>query len=240
MLVTGGNHGLGLVIARTLAADGDTVAVTYLSGRLPKGVLGVPAYLGDPGSVDKVFDTVEEEQGPVEVLVVNACTIHDTLMRSMPTWFYERTLTENLNRARWMMGRVIPGMVHRGGGRIIMVASAATLDGEAEWEAGTGHLELTRAVAAEVAPYGITCNLVRPDLPPSGQGRVERTGERYGWMADEVPASAGEAAVAATVALLASPSSGGITGTAVPVVGASGIEATGVVASSAGRAGTRA
>ena len=63
VLVTGGNRGIGLAIARALAADGDSVAVTYRSGEPPEGLLGVRADVTDSASVDAAFAEVEARAG---------------------------------------------------------------------------------------------------------------------------------------------------------------------------------
>ena len=69
VLVTGGNRGIGLAIARRLAADGDSVTVTSRSGEPVEGLSVVPCDVRDVASVDAAFTDVEKEQGPVEVLV---------------------------------------------------------------------------------------------------------------------------------------------------------------------------
>ena len=72
VLVTGGNRGIGLAIARELAAGGDAVAVTSRSGDPPEGLFGVRCDVTSTADVDAAFGKVEAEQGPVEVLVANA------------------------------------------------------------------------------------------------------------------------------------------------------------------------
>ena len=64
VLVTGGNRGIGLAIARALAADGDSVAVTHRSGEPPEGLLGVRCDVTDTASVDAAFAEVEAAAGP--------------------------------------------------------------------------------------------------------------------------------------------------------------------------------
>ena len=81
-LVTGGNRGIGLAIARRLAAGGDTVAVTSRSGEQIEGLTTVACDVRDAASVDAAFAKVEAEQGPVEVLVANAGITHDQLLRA--------------------------------------------------------------------------------------------------------------------------------------------------------------
>src|SRR5580698_10829833 len=83
VLVTGGNRGIGLAIARRLAADGDSVTVTSRSGEPVEGLTVVGCDVRDAASVDAAFGAVEAEQGPVEVLVANAGVTRDQLLALM-------------------------------------------------------------------------------------------------------------------------------------------------------------
>src|SRR2546429_9972857 len=83
VLVTGGNRGIGLAIARRLAADGDSVTVTSRSGDPVDGLAVVRCDVRDASSVDAAFAAVEADQGPVEVLVANAGVAPDTLLPLM-------------------------------------------------------------------------------------------------------------------------------------------------------------
>src|SRR5699024_8389239 len=83
VLVTGGNRGIGLAIARRLAADGHKVAVTHRGSGAPADLYGVVCDVGDADSVDRAFTEVEQHQGPVEILVANAGVNEDTLLMRM-------------------------------------------------------------------------------------------------------------------------------------------------------------
>src|SRR5260370_17827097 len=80
VLVTGGNRGIGLAIARRLAADGDSVTVTSRSGEPVDGVSVVQCDVRDATSVDAAFTAIEQDHGPVEVLVANAGITPDQLL----------------------------------------------------------------------------------------------------------------------------------------------------------------
>ena len=82
VLVTGGNRGIGLAIAKAFLANGDKVAITSRSEvtDLPEGLLAVQADVTDEASVDAAFKEVEAAHGPVEVLIANAGITKDTLL----------------------------------------------------------------------------------------------------------------------------------------------------------------
>lgn len=71
VLVTGGNRGIGLAIARAFAEAGDKVAITYRSGEPPAGFLAVKCDITDSEQVEQAYKEIEEKHGPVEVLVAN-------------------------------------------------------------------------------------------------------------------------------------------------------------------------
>src|SRR6202161_2642780 len=83
VLVTGGNRGIGLAIARRLASGGDSVTVTSRSGDPVEGLPVVRCDVRDVASVDAAFGSVEADQGPVEVLVANAGVTKDQLLALM-------------------------------------------------------------------------------------------------------------------------------------------------------------
>ena len=82
VLVTGGNRGIGLAIARSFAEQGDSVAVTHRGSGAPDGLFGVQCDVTDAAAVDRAFTEVEEHQGPVEVLVSNAGITRDGLLHA--------------------------------------------------------------------------------------------------------------------------------------------------------------
>src|SRR4051794_41302348 len=92
VLVTGGNRGIGLAIARAFAAGGDRVAVTHRGSGAPEGLFGVECDVTDAAAVDAAFTAVEAEHGPVEVLVSNAGITDDTLLLRMSEDSFDRVL----------------------------------------------------------------------------------------------------------------------------------------------------
>src|SRR5690348_16729688 len=92
VLVTGGNRGIGLAIARAFAANGDDVAVTHRGAEVPAGLFGVRCDVTSADEVDAAFSAVEAEYGPVEVLVSNAGVTDDTLLMRMGEDSFQRVL----------------------------------------------------------------------------------------------------------------------------------------------------
>ena len=167
-VVTGGGSGIGAAIATALAAEG--VAVT-LMGRSMKRLkaLSLPAShcvavdVSDEAGVKHAFDAIADF-GPVDILVNNAgqAESHPFLRTSADAW--QRMLDVNLTGTFLCTQQVLPGMLERGFGRIVNVASTAALKGypyvAAYCAAKHGVLGLTRALALEVAKKGVTVNAV--------------------------------------------------------------------------------
>ena len=166
VLVTGGNRGIGLAIARALAADGDRVAVTYRSGEPPEGLLGVRCDVTDPASVDAGFAEVEEKQGPVEVLVANAGITRDQLMMRMSEEDFAAVLDTNLTGSWRVAKRASKGMLRLRRGRVVFISSVVGLLGSAGQSnygaSKAGLVGLARSLARELGSRGITYNVVAP------------------------------------------------------------------------------
>src|SRR5262249_55424556 len=118
VLVTGGNRGIGLAIARRLAADGDSVTVTSRSGGPVDGLTVVQCDVRDAASVDAAFAAVEQEQGPVEVLVANAGITQDQLLALLSEEAFTSVLDTNLTGAYRVAKRAVRGMMRMRRGRL--------------------------------------------------------------------------------------------------------------------------
>ncbi len=167
VLVTGGNRGIGLAIARALAADGDAVAVTYRSGEPPEGLLGVRCDVTDPESVEAAFTEVEAKQGPVEVLVANAGITRDQLvMRMSEEDFADVVVDTNLAGSWRVAKRASKGMLKLRRGRVVFISSVVGLlgsAGQSNYAASkAGLVGLARSLARELGSRGITYNVVAP------------------------------------------------------------------------------
>src|SRR5260370_39786618 len=111
VLVTGGTRGIGLAIARRLAAGGDSVTVTSRSGDPVEGLPVVRCDVRDAASVDAAFGAVEAEQGPVEVLVANAGVTRDQLLALMSEDAFGAVLGTHLAGAYRVARRAGGGMM---------------------------------------------------------------------------------------------------------------------------------
>ncbi|MFI7611878.1 beta-ketoacyl-ACP reductase [Nonomuraea terrae] len=166
VLVTGGNRGIGLAIARELAAAGDAVAVTYRSGEPPEGLFGVRCDVTSMADVEAAFDKVEAEQGPVEVLVSNAGITKDTLLAMMKEETFTDVVDTNLTGAYRVAKRAIRPMMKLRRGRIILISSVVGVTGQAgqtNYAASkAGLIGFARSLAREYGSRGITANVVTP------------------------------------------------------------------------------
>ncbi|WP_157247495.1 beta-ketoacyl-ACP reductase [Nonomuraea typhae] len=166
VLVTGGNRGIGLAIARELAAAGDAVAVTYRSGEPPEGLFGVRCDVTSTQDVEAAFAKVEAEQGPVEVLVSNAGITKDTLLAMMKEDTFTDVIDANLTGAYRVAKRAIRPMMKLKRGRIILISSVVGLSGQAgqaNYAASkAGLVGFGRSLAREYGSRGITVNVVAP------------------------------------------------------------------------------
>ena len=125
VLVTGGNRGIGLAIARRLAADGHKVAITHRGSGAPDGLFGVECDVTDNDAVDRAFTAVEEHQGPVEVLVSNAGVTADAFLIRMTEERFSKVIDANLTGAFRVAQRASRSMQRKRFGRMIFVGSVS-------------------------------------------------------------------------------------------------------------------
>jgi NAD(P)-dependent dehydrogenase (short-subunit alcohol dehydrogenase family) len=225
VLVTGGNRGIGLAIARELAAAGDAVAVTYRSGEPPEGLFGVRCDVTSTDDVEAAFSKVEAEQGPVEVLVSNAGITKDTLLAMMKEETFTEVVDANLTGAFRVAKRAIRPMMRLKRGRIILISSVVGLSGQAgqaNYAASkAGLVGFGRSLAREYGSRGITVNVVAP-----GFVETDMTAELdAGAIVKNIPLGrqAKPEEIARVVRFLAGDDASYITGAVIPVDGGLGM-----------------
>lgn len=193
-LVTGAGRGIGRAVAAALAAEGHRLALTARSAEqlaetaatCGDDTLVLPGDVTDPGTVEHVVAEVERAWDGVDVLVANAGAGTSAPLARTTDEQWQQMLDVNLTAPFRFMRRVVPGMVERGFGRVVVLGSIASKRGEPYIAAYTaskhGVLGLVRSAAAELATKGVTVNAVCPayvDTPmtdTSVAGIVEKTG----------------------------------------------------------------
>ncbi|KNE80567.1 MULTISPECIES: 3-oxoacyl-[acyl-carrier-protein] reductase [Streptomyces] len=233
VLVTGGNRGIGLAIARAFADAGDSVAYTYRSGEPPAelaelGCLAVKCDITDPEQVEQAYKEIEDRHGPVEVLVANAGVTRDQLLMRMSEEDFSTVLETNLTGTFRVVKRANRGMLRARKGRIVLISSVVGLmgsAGQANYAASkAGLVGFARSIARELGSRNITCNVVAPGFVDTDMTRVLSDEQRQG-IVKQVPLGryARPEEIAASVRFLASDEAAYITGAVIPVDGGLGM-----------------
>lgn len=228
VLVTGGNRGIGYAIAEEFVAQGHRVAVTARSGEGPAGTLTVRADVTDASTLDAAFSQIEQELGPVEVVVANAGITRDTLLMRMSDEEFDSVVDTNLGGSFRVVKRASKGMLKARFGRIVFISSVVGLYGSAgqvNYAASkAGLVGMARSITRELGGRGITANVVSPGFIETDMTAAlpEATQAEY---RKSIPAGrfATPSEVAQVVAFLASDAAGYISGAVIPVDGGLGM-----------------
>lgn len=176
-IVTGGATGIGLEIARTLLRRGASVAVgarrmadaghaDAIQRELGDGAVVLPLDVCDPGSVEVFYTSSKQLLGIPDVLINAAGVSTHQIVEDHSEEDWLQVIDSNLNGPFRMTRACIGNMKARGWGRIVNIGSTAAttaVETHAAYCASkSGLLGLTRAVALEGAPYGVTCTSVSP------------------------------------------------------------------------------
>ena len=225
VLISGGDRGIGAAAARAFWQAGYRVAVLYhthaeaaaaLEKALP-GLLAVQCDVASRASCEVAFHTVEQAVGHVDVLVSNAGIAQQKLFTDITPEEWQHMLDVNLSGAFHLCQLALPGMIRRKAGRILTVSSMWGQTGgscEVHYSAAkAGLIGLTKALAKEEGPSGITVNCVAPGVIDTDM-MAAFTAEDKAALAEETPVgrlgSADE--VAQLLVFLAGESAGYITG----------------------------
>ncbi|HKN99859.1 MAG TPA: 3-oxoacyl-[acyl-carrier-protein] reductase [Pseudonocardiaceae bacterium] len=228
VLVTGGNRGIGLAIARAFAEQGHKVAITHRGSSVPDDLFGVRCDVTDADQVDAAFGEVEQAHGPVEVVVANAGITDDTLLMRMSDDQFTRVIDANLAGAFRVAKRATRGMLRARWGRIVFVSSVVGLmgsPGQVNYAASkAGMVGMARSISRELGSRNITANVVAPGFVATAMTDELPEARRQEILA-QVPLNryAGVDEVAAAVTFLASDAAGYITGAVLPVDGGLGM-----------------
>lgn len=233
VLVTGGNRGIGLAIARAFADNGDKVAITFRSGEPPQalteaGVLAVRCDITDAEQVEQAYKVIEEQHGNVEVLVANAGITKDQLLMRMSEEDFTSVLDTNLTGTFRVVKRANRGMLRAKKGRVVLISSVVGLlgsAGQANYAASkAGLVGFARSLARELGSRNITFNVVAPGFVDTDMTQALSEEQRKGIVA-QVPLAryAQPAEIAAAVRFLASDDASYITGAVIPVDGGLGM-----------------
>ncbi len=239
-VVTGGASGMGLAIARRLAARGDRVGVLDLDGAAAKGAVealcasgaeavAVEADVADRAAVDTALDTVRAAFGPIAIMVTSAGVDEFQKFTEISVERWERILAINLTGTFHCLQAAAPDMREARWGRMVTISSSSAQSGAirmAHYVASkAGVIGLTKALALELAPRGITVNCIPPGLIDTPMSRRAAAAgdlmdlEQLGARAVPVRRTGTPEDVAATCAFLCSDEASYITGQVVGVNG---------------------
>ena len=228
VLVTGGNRGIGLAVARELRDRGHRVAVTTRDGEVGDGLLPVKCDVTDTAQVDAAVAEAEQAHGPIEVLVANAGIAVDGLLLRTSDADVARVLDTNLGGALRVARQATRSMLRRRWGRLVFVSSVVGLSGSAGQAAyaasKSGLVGLSRSLARELGSRGITSNVVSPGFIDTDMTAGLPVPRRDSVLAGVPLGRSGTAEeVAAAIAFLASDEASYVTGAVLPVDGGLGM-----------------
>ncbi len=248
-LVTGSTSGIGLGIARTLAAQGANVLLNGFgdAGEIEQIRAGIAAEFGvvaeydaadmtRPAEIEAMIARAEERHGAIDILVNNAGIQHVAPIDAFPTERWDAVIAINLSSSFHTIRCALPAMKKRNWGRIVNISSVhglvASTEKVAYIAAKHGLIGLTKVVALETARTGITCNAICPGwvLTPLVQKQIDARAQKGGisdreakdaLLAEKQPSLdfATPEQIGALTVFLCSPGADQIRGTSLPIDG---------------------
>ena len=231
-VVTGGNRGIGMALARALGEAGARVAIAARDESLSASVAGalgalpVTTDVGDAASVQNMLEIVTAELGPVDVLVNNAGVCYHRPALEVPDHEWRSVWDVNVDGV-WHCCRAVGAqMVERGSGTIINVGSiSAEIVNRPQWQPAYNASkaavhQLTKSLAAEWAPFGVRVNALAPGYVKTEMAPVDDPRFRPRWIEDApMQRAAMPEEIAPSVVYLASDASSFMTGSVLVVDG---------------------
>ncbi len=231
-LVTGATGPIGGSIARTLHAQGATIAISgtrkealdMLAADLGERVHIVPCNLADAAETEQLVPRAEEAMGQLDILVANAGVTRDNLLVQLRDEDWDQVIAINLSATFRLSRAAVRGMMRRRFGRVIAITSVVGATGNAGQSnyvaAKAGIAGMIKAIAQEYAKRGVTANCVAPGFIVTPMTDKLNDKQRQGILAKIPAARAGTTAeVAAAVAFLASNEAAYVTGQTLHVNG---------------------
>ena len=227
-LITGGNRGIGLAIARSLAQDGLHVVIGSRTGQVVDGFDSVAMDVSSAQSVDDAFSHVENTLGIPEVLVCNAGITKDALVMRMSDEDFEDVINTNLTGAFRVAKRATKGLLKLKKGRLIFISSVVAMlgsPGQVNYAASkSGLIGMARSFARELGSRGITANVIAPGFVETDM-TASLDDKRRQEISSSIPLGRFSDAqeIANVVSFIASTKAGYITGALIPVDGGLGM-----------------
>lgn len=199
-LVTGSTTGLGKVTAKTLAAAGAKVAVNFANNRQRaessfkefeqsggQGIL-VQANITDEADVDRMFGEIETALGPVDIIVPNATPDQPLLPIEEYDWEFYQSMIDFFIKSPYLLARrALPQMKAKKWGRFVNITSEVYHTSVAPFSAYVaakgGQIGWSRSMASELAPFGITVNMVSPGWIPVERHEKDSQEDKDGYLA---------------------------------------------------------
>ena len=175
VLITGGSRGIGAAAVRRFAAGGDRVVINYCRSRekaealaAETGGWAVEADVSDPVQVGRMVDNVLEKFCQLDILICNAGIAQQKLFGDLTDQDWRRMFAVNLDGIFYAIRAALPHFIHRKAGRILTLSSMwGQVGGSCEVAysaAKAAVIGLTKALAKELGPSGITVNCVSPGV----------------------------------------------------------------------------